>query len=366
MKILFITNVPSPYRVDFFNELGKKSELTVLFQKLTSDERNNSWGEYKFENFTGLFLKGVSTSPDTAFCPSILLYIEKGRYDHIIIAGICSLTDILAIEYMKVCNIPYFQEGDGGFEKSGKGIKEKYKKHLLKGAIGYFSSGENYDKYLVRYGADKNKIYRYPFTSLHENEIVDKLLSKEEKNLLKTKLGIPYKKIILSVGRFIYSKGYDVLINSAKALTSDIGIYIVGGQATEDYIKLKEMLGVKNIQFIDYKNKYEIFEYYKAADLFVLPTRGDVWGLVINEAMACGLPIITTDRCGAGLELVKNGENGYIIPTDNIEAISEKIKIILEDDILRERMGLVSIDIIREYTIENMVNKHLEILSLQH
>jgi len=56
MKILWLTNVPSPYRVDFFNELGKKCELTVLFEKRTSDERDRSWENYEFLNFTGVFL----------------------------------------------------------------------------------------------------------------------------------------------------------------------------------------------------------------------------------------------------------------------------------------------------------------------
>ena len=57
------------------------------------------------------------------------------------------------------------------------------------------------------------------------------------------------------------------------------------------------------------------------ADIFVHPTETDVWGLVINEAMAHGLPIITTDGCVAGLELVKNNDNGFIIPVNNIDII---------------------------------------------
>ena len=68
MKVLFITNVPSPYRVDFFNELGKFCDLTVTFEKRTSDERDKSWLQYKFENFKGIFLKGISLNTDTAFC----------------------------------------------------------------------------------------------------------------------------------------------------------------------------------------------------------------------------------------------------------------------------------------------------------
>ena len=62
LKVLFITNVPSPYRVEFFNELGKYLNLTVIFEKSTSDERDSSWNNYAFENFEGIVLKGIKIS----------------------------------------------------------------------------------------------------------------------------------------------------------------------------------------------------------------------------------------------------------------------------------------------------------------
>ena len=66
MKIAFITNIPSPYRVDFFNELGKHCDLTVYFEKNSSDERDKSWENSKFINFKGVFLKGIKTDVDKA------------------------------------------------------------------------------------------------------------------------------------------------------------------------------------------------------------------------------------------------------------------------------------------------------------
>ena len=62
MKLLFLSNVPSPYRVDFFNELGKYCDLTVLFEKTTSDERDESWKKYQFNTFRGIFLRGKTIS----------------------------------------------------------------------------------------------------------------------------------------------------------------------------------------------------------------------------------------------------------------------------------------------------------------
>ena len=96
-----------------------------------------------------------------------------------------------------------------------------------------------------------------------------------------------------------------------------------------------------------------------ASDAFVLPTREDIWGLVINEAMSYGLPIITTDRCIAGLELVGK-ENGKIIPVDDVEALKSAIKTVLA--IPSEEFFDSNYQIISNYTIENMAKVHAEII----
>ena len=98
-----------------------------------------------------------------------------------------------------------------------------------------------------------------------------------------------------------------------------------------------------------------------SADLFVLPTREDIWGLVINEAMSNGLPIISTNRCIAGLELVKDGENGFIVPVDDVDALSQKIETILSNEQILETMGKKSLEKIKDYTFEQMAKRHMEI-----
>ena len=112
-KILFYTNIPSPYRVDFFNELGKYCELTVLFETASSTERDKSWENFRFDNFRGIILNGVRTHLDRAFCPDVIGYLKRERYDHIFITIMASATAMLAVTYLKVYHIPYFYEGLG-------------------------------------------------------------------------------------------------------------------------------------------------------------------------------------------------------------------------------------------------------------
>lgn len=179
-------------------------------------------------------------------------------------------------------------------------------------------------------------------------------LSVSEKQFYRKKLDMKEEKILLSVGQFIYRKGYDVLIKALENIEPNIGVYIVGGKPPAEYITLLKSLRVKNIHFIDFQTKENLKEYYKASDLFVLPTREDIWGLVINEAMSYGLPVITTNKCGAGLQMIKDGINGKIVPVDDAEKLRDAIK---------EGFKLSSDEALqtaKEYSIENMAIIHLK------
>lgn len=91
-------------------------------------------------------------------------------------------------------------------------------------------------------------------------------------------------------------------------------------------------------------------------------TRGDTWGLVINEAMANGLPVITTKRCVAGVELIKDGENGYIIDVDDTEALVNKILTLRDNEELCRQMSLTNINKMQTNTIDQIAKNHIQVL----
>lgn len=361
MKILWLTNIPSPYRVDFFNELGKLCELTVLFEKNASSERDESWKQFYADYFEAIFLEGKSNGVAEAFCPSVVKYLKKGKYDHIFITNFSDLTGMLAVFMLRTKRIPYIIESDGGFPGTGKGIKEKVKKWLLSGAGMYFSTAESHDAYYLTYGAKESELVRYPFTSLHNKDILNKPVSENEKEVLRQKLGIKGKKIILAVGQFIPRKGYDLLIRAMAQLGEENGCYIVGGKPSRDYIDLVDSYGLHNVHFVDFKTKLELSEYYMVADVFVHPTREDIWGLVINEAMAKGLPVVTTDHCVAGLELVRNEMVGRIVPINNVDLLAKAIEELIMS--VGKQTNKEILNIIGEYTVEQMARKHIEVLT---
>lgn len=360
-RILFLTNYASPYRVRFFDELGKSAEVTVLYSDRRGQitHRDGKWFEAGQGGFQSVQLGGAVGRGRKPMCFGVLRWLKRD-YDAIIVAGYSSPTVILAMFWMRFMRIPFYMEIDGGLIRQDSRGKFLLKKTLVRLANRWLSTGKYPTEYLVHYGADPANITEYPFSSLYARDILPDVVSREEKLALRRKLDIPEEHMILAIGQFIPRKGFDVLLHAAKQLEANTGIYIVGGEATPEYLAMQQELGLNKVHFLGFKPKEQLADFYRAADVFTLPTREDIWGLVINEAMAYGLPVVTTDRCVAGLELVEDGVNGYLVPVDDPDTLGEKLLKILDTG--SEKMGAASLKKIQAYTIENMAKAHMALL----
>ena len=357
-SLLYITNYPAPYRVQFFNELGRHYKLTVLFEETAAQQthRDPAWFADTFQHFEAVFLKSVKVR-GKRLSFEVLRWINQ-KYDYVVIGVYSMLTAQLAMEYMNMRKMPYFLETDGGYAKDGRGPMEKWKRHLISGAARWFSPSACADDYLAFYGADRDRIVRYPFTSLWARDLRTVPVSPVEKAALRAELAIPEPYMVMTVGQFIPRKANEILIEAARQLDPAVGVYIIGGKATEEYTRLIAEWNLPNVHLLDFKKKDELKKYYQAADVFALPTREDIWGLVINEALAYGLPVVSSDKCIAAQELVAEGENGYIVPVNDPGALAGKLNRLLNDDGLRQSMARCALDRIGLYTIESMVEAH--------
>lgn len=364
-KILFVCNFASPYRVQFWNELTKYCDVTVLFSEKTSQQkgRNEKWFADNTFNFHNVFLKQFRIGKNKHICLEVTKYLKQ-KYDIIVFHPYSPLTCVYGIFYCILHHIPYIINSDGGFAKNGKGLQERLKTFLISHAESWLSTGQKTDEYLQYYGAIPEKIYRYHFTTLLKKDIRTDIASEEEKNEIRKALGIKGERVAVTVGQTIPRKGLDVLLKAIAVGNIEACFYIIGGEPTEELKKIIEDNKLKNVFFISFLEKEKLLQYYSAADLFVLPTREDIWGLVINEAMSRGLPVITTERCIAGSELVKDGENGYIVPVENIKELSNKIGEILSEPKEIGIFGRKSLKTISEYTIENMAKEHDNIFEI--
>lgn len=354
MKVLFTTNIPAPYMVEYLDYLGKKCELVVLFEMNVAKDRAKQWyGEIHNKSFKSVFLNAKHITPEAGISFKAIKYLKQD-FDRIIIANPTTPTGILELLYCRMKKIHFVIQSEGGFRGSGKGIKEKFKKLIMEKADFYLSGMQGDLDYFLSYGGTKETIKWYPFTSLSQEQIDEKIVSAEQKKIIRDELGIREKQVVISVGRTIPCKGFDILLKSKVGMPESVGLYIVGGAATPEYNDIIESNSLKNIHFVDHCDYTMLKKFYHASDVFVLPTRGDTWGLVINEAMANGLPVITTERCVAGTQLIEDGVNGYIVPVEDAGALRERIVTLLNDSQRRYDMAKNNLEKIKPYYIENM------------
>lgn len=366
MRILVSTSLLSPYRVDWFNELGKYTEVDILYLEEGNKERNQEWLAKRPENCKYQLMRGVRFPAIGKISFDLIKKVRKGSYDIVICDGYGFVTQLFNILFLNSKKINYFMNVDGAVLKEKEKLFVSWIKRRILSSVPFFLCGsKETSKILVSYGANSDKIIHHHFSSLYKADLYSSVMSEVEKCELRRKLRITEKNVIISVGRFSYlngyGKGYDVLLRVASQLkNSDIGWYIIGGKPTEEFEEMTSSLQLTNVHYIDFKPKEELKEYYRAADIFVLMTVGDVWGLVINEAMACGLPVITTNKCVAGVELVEEGKNGYIVNVGDDNTLALCIKRLIDNPNVVANMGKASIDRIQDYTIESMARTHID------
>jgi glycosyltransferase involved in cell wall biosynthesis len=109
---------------------------------------------------------------------------------------------------------------------------------------------------------------------------------------------------------------------------------------------------ISDVYFLPSVSWEEVPKYFTLADVFVLPSKSETWGLVVNEAMICGLPIIISDKCGCSSDLLKN--NGLIFQSGDENTLEAHFKKMASDADFREKCGLNSLEVISEFKVENV------------
>ena len=149
-------------------------------------------------------------------------------------------------------------------------------------------------------------------------------------------------KRIISIGRYAYDKGNDLLLKVWAIIEKKYPDWILdvyGYGNREPYQKLLMELGIDNQRCHLHGPISDVKKEYLSSSIFVLPSRFEGFGLVIIESMACGVPVVAFD-CGNGpRSIITDGENGFLIPTFDIEAFAEKVMLLMKDRELRLRMG---------------------------
>lgn len=361
-KLLVVSTFPAPYRVKLFQILAAKYEIDLFFETGSDQNRNKEWfattDEYSFAMLNCLDGKKKYRSA--------MKNID--RYDVVFIYDYWTKTQMRLQLRCRLRKVPFVLNCDGAlpatFTKRNI-IKDTIKRFFIKDAAMYMAGGENARKYFIHYGASSQDIVVHNFSSMAKKEIEDIAKLRWDKKGIRDYLNLPDKRIVLGIGQFIERKGFDLLLQAwDSANTENAFLVIVGGGEMENrYKQFLKRKNITNVRIEGYRKPEELNKYYYASDVFVLPTREDIWGLVINEAMAFGLPIITTTSCGAGLELIEDDKNGRLVPVDNVNCLAEALeKYLMSNDNELEDIARINKEIILNYSLDYMALKHEEVI----
>lgn len=342
-RVLYITSIEVPYRVRFFNELAKMCNLTVLYERRKSSNRETNWTSTEKIKCDIDYLDGINVKDEYGFSLRIISVIRK-HWDAIIVGCYNSPVQIVAMFYMNYHNIPYIVNLDGE-PFIGKGMKALIKKMILNGACGYLTAGLSAGESLKAAIGDSKPITPYYFSSLKDEEIAKNSCSDMKR-----------ENFVLVVGQYFDYKGMDVAFRSA-CMDKSIRYKFVGmGKRTELF--LQEMGDMPdNIEVIPFLQKKELEEEYRKCAMLVLPTRQECWGLVVNEAASFGTPIVSTWGSGAAVEFLGGAYSQYLAKPGDSEALLECIHLCINDANLNYSEYLK--DKSKDYSIDRSVSAHL-------
>lgn len=344
-KVLYVSNIEVPYRVKMFNELSKFCDLTVLYERKRSTNRNAQWTESEKSVYKKEYIEGKSIGTENSFS---LKAVKKvfGDYDWIIIGCFNSPVQMLMILLLRLFNKRYIINIDGEIFAESKGIKSFLKKFFLRGADKYLTAGEKSAESL-RKVVGESEIIPYYFSSLTEYEI-KKNSETEEKR----------EDFILVVGQYEEYKGMDVAFNAAR-MNPSVRYKFIGMGSKTDLFKQKYCPdGLSNIEFIPFLQKADLEREYQKCAAFVLPSRQECWGLVINEAASFGTPIVSTWGSGAAVEFLADSYSKFLAVPDNHDSLYNCIADLLKNK--NEEYSQYLLKKSREYTIEKCVSAHLK------
>jgi len=365
-RLLLLSEIISPYRIPVFNALAghEAVDLRVVFLAET-DAALRQWRVYKDEiNFSYEVL------------PSWRFRIGKNNF--LLNRGLRSCLKKFVPEAIICGGYNYFaswealwwaqrhhtdlilwSESNRHDIRDGRPWIESLKARFLSRCSRFVVPGKAAREYLQSLGSVQ-EIVTAPNAVDNNWFRTQADLIREHAPEFRAKLGLP-ERFLLFVGRLVPEKGvFDLLDAYAKLesnVRSQLGLVFAGDGASRQELEWQaRRINPSTICFPGFAQREELAGLYGLAEGLTLPTHSDPWGLVVNEAMACGLPIIVSNVAGCAADLVEDGWNGYVVPPRDSEKLSLAIDSVARSPELRQQMSARSLERIQNYSPETCAN----------
>lgn len=356
VDVQVVYSIPSPYQEKLFERVGVSEGINLRVSYCSERTSDRDWevdlGSYEHE-----FLQGRTLVGQRQFNPGVALSIRRFRPDVLVVGGYAHPTMQMAIVTAWGLGIPvvlWCESHGRDWRNSTPDYRTRIKHGLLsalvRGCGAFLVPGGLQRQYLEAHGADAEAI----FAGTHTCDVTAFRAAAADAGTAATRrgYGISEDIVLTYVGRLLEKKGLRELVAAAATVSdsrTDIGFVVAGSGPLEDNLRSEcRRLGLDNIYFPGFVSRSDLPALYGASDAFVFPSHGDPWGVVVNEAMACGLPVITTSGVGAAYDLVVDGINGAVVPPKDVGALADAIERVLASD--RAEMGQNSMEIIDEWT----------------
>src|ERR1700692_849675 len=362
-RTVILTEIISPYRIPVFNALARRADLDlhVIFLAET-DKAIRQWRVYRSEiRFSYQVLpswRWRAGRNSLLINRGLWRALNAVRPQVIICGGYNYLASWQALWWARRRKVEFvlWSESNRDDARSGKPLVESLKRYFLGKCDRFVVPGKASHEYLTMLGSAGKTIVTAP--NAVDNSLFASQAEKTRASAagFREKLNLP-RRFILFVGRLVPEKGvFDLLEAYAKLendVRSDVGLVFAGdGLSKEELMQRAKQIRPGLVRFPGFAQRDDLANIYALAETFVLPTHSDAWGLVVNEAMACGLPVIVTRVAGCSADLVEDGWNGYLVPPRDVEKLSTAINSIVRDPELKKIMGEHSIRRIQSYSPE--------------
>ncbi len=328
-RVLVLSEIPTPYRAPLYRRLASRDDLELEVLFCTPEQPDRPWDlAAALEGVPYAYLPGVSLrfgGRKNTFVyeinASILRELRRRRPDVLVIGGYAVFAEQVAIAYAQMTRTPYLLHSESTLLPVRSGSKRALKRvvvgRIVRGAAGGLAVGSNAAAYLSSYGLASARIRIFPNTvDVHAYaRAADQARASAE--AIRERRELP-DRFWLFAGRLVEDKGILDLLEAIRLLGATAPPLLVAGTGPLG----KELQEEPGVTLVGFQQQAELIELMALAELTVVPSRFEPWGVVVNEALASGSPVVATDQVGAAADLVVDGENGRLVPARNPAALA--------------------------------------------
>jgi glycosyltransferase involved in cell wall biosynthesis len=362
-RLVIVTEIIAPYRIPVFNALANRRELDlhVVFLSET-DPSVREWRIYKNEihfNYDVLpswrrRLGKFNVLINRQVCSTL----NRIRPDAVLCGGYSYLTSWQAAYWARTHRVPLllWSESTALDKRQRHRPVEFLKAQFLHMCRAFIVPGRSSYKYLQDFGIPDQRIFTAPNAvdiTLFSTSVND---ARRNQMQVRARCSLPLR-YFLYVGRLVKTKGVFELLEAYAQIDTKIrakvGLVFVGdGEDRAELTERASRIVSGTIQFTGFVHREGLSDFYALADALIFPTHSDTWGLVVNEAMSCGAPVIVTSVAGCVADLVQDGWNGFVISPQDRTQLAAAMARLASDSELRTEMGSRSRSRIEAYSPE--------------